>query len=221
MRKYQTRLFYCGKQHRKLWISTQKITFFYKTLGDPSWQRGLKSLNQVQNLPDFFVTAFLSVPPNVNPSRDKHSLVNSPKAATLRKGTFLRVTCTPSILLLLIFVFGWTWKCSNWKLENWVPGCSFVRFIAFSLDVGWLSFELQEHGPASGCMDLMVCSISQLPVLLTLGWFISKTNFLFDHNSQFKGLTNKIWSKQQQDRISALQNLFNKFWLQMDLSFQQ
>ena len=33
-----------------------------------------------------FSPVSLSVPPNVNPSRDKHSLVNSPKAATLRTG---------------------------------------------------------------------------------------------------------------------------------------
>ena len=79
------------------------------------------------------------------------------------------------------------------------------------------------HRAASGCMDLMVCSISQLPLLLTLGWFISKTNFLFDHNSQFKEVwQTKFWSKQQQDRISALHNLFNKFSLQHALSsFQQ
>ena len=43
--------------------------------------QGPKTLN-------VFLTAFLTLPPNVNPSRDKHSLVNSPKAATLRKGDF-------------------------------------------------------------------------------------------------------------------------------------
>ena len=35
-----------------------------------------------------FFDGFPKLPPNVNPSRDKHSLVNSPKAATLLKGEF-------------------------------------------------------------------------------------------------------------------------------------
>ena len=128
------------------------------------------------------------------------------------KGTFLRVTYT--LHNIHIFDFGSEREnvlIGSWRIES--PTALLWRFIAFSLDVGWLSFE-QEAAYTSSCIrllcgqSLMVCSITLLPVTLTLGWFISKTNFLFDHNSQFKGLKNKFWSKQQQDRISAPRNLF-------------
>ena len=132
-------------------ITTKYIFFLPKNFGSPNHQRGLKRYI-VQSPKTFNVFWRLSLLCR-QMCRDKHSLVNSPKAATLRKGDFLRVTCTPSIIILLLsFILGWTWKCSNWKLEDWVPGCSFVGFIAFSLDVGWLSFASEQR--TSSCIRL-------------------------------------------------------------------